>query len=128
MNDELRQRSEEVVELSTFFGAVLGSLRSGIAVLDQELLVRAWNAKMEDLWGMRADEARGRPFVTLDIGLPIDQLASAIRACISTGEETERVVDCTNRRGRAVRCRVTVTRLKGEPAGGVTVAVDELAG
>lgn len=125
MNEELRQRGEELVELSAFFGSVLGSLRSGVAVLDRDLLVRAWNPKMEELWGLRADETQGRPFVTLDIGMPIDQLAGAIRSCLSNGEGDERVLDCTNRRGRHVRCRVTVSPLRGEPACGVTLVVDE---
>jgi two-component system CheB/CheR fusion protein len=82
---------------------------------------------MEELWGVRADEVHGKPFLTLDIGMPIDQLAAAIRSSLSGGEETERVLDCTNRRGRPVRCRVSVTPLKTEPRKGVTVVVDELA-
>lgn len=127
INGELRQRGEELVQLSTFFGAVLGSLRAGVVVLDRDLLVRAWNPKMEALWGLRADEANGKQFVTLDIGLPIDQLASAIRSCLARGEETERVLDCTNRRGDALRCKVTVTALKGVRSPGVTLVVDEVA-
>jgi two-component system CheB/CheR fusion protein len=127
MNEELRQRGDELVDVSTFFGSVLGSLKWGVVVLDRELLVRAWNPRMEELWGVRADEVHGKPFLTLDIGMPIDQLAAAIRSSLSGGEETERVLDCTNRRGRPVRCRVSVTPLKTEPRKGVTVVVDELA-
>jgi two-component system CheB/CheR fusion protein len=126
MNEELRQRGEELVDLSVFFGSILGSLRFGVTVLDRELRVRAWNPRMEDLWGVRADEVEGKPFFTLDIGLPTDQLATAIRSTLSTGEEAERVLDCTNRRGRALRCKIAVTSLKGAPNRGVTLVVDEV--
>jgi len=125
MNHELRQRGEELLEVSTFFGSILGSLHSGIAVLDRELLVRAWNPKMEDLWGLRADEVQGKPFGALDIGLPIDQLTTTIRASLSTGEEGARILDCTTRRGKALRCNVMVTPLTGERRMGVTIVVDE---
>ncbi|MDB4934568.1 MAG: cheR [Labilithrix sp.] len=127
MNEELRQRGDELVEVSGFFGSVLGSLRSGVVVLDRDLLVRTWNPRMEELWGVRADEVDGRPFLTLDIGMPVEEVARAIRTSLSTGEDAERVVECTNRRGRAIRCRVSVTPLRTEPRKGVTVVVDEIS-
>ncbi len=127
MNDELRQRGEELVELSGFMSAILGSLRTGVVVLDRELLVRAWNERMEELWGMRAEEVRGKSFMTLDIGLPIEQLAQAIRDSLADGDEVDRTLDCINRRGRSIRCRVTVTPVKSLPNRGVTLVVEELA-
>jgi two-component system CheB/CheR fusion protein len=127
MNEELRQRGEELLDVSTFFGSILGSLHSGIAVLDRELVVRAWNPRMEDLWGVRADEAQGKPIAALDIGMPIDLLTSTIRTSLSTGEEGERVLDCTTRRGKALRCKITVTPLKTDPRKGVTLVIDEAA-
>jgi len=127
MNEELRQRGEELLEVSTFFGSILGSLHSGIAVLDRELLIRAWNPKMEDLWGVRADEVQGKPFVALDIGLPIGEVTTTIRTSLASGEEGERVLDCTTRRGKALRCKVTVTPLKTDPRKGVTLVVEEAA-
>jgi two-component system CheB/CheR fusion protein len=125
MNEELRQRGEELLDVSTFFGSILATLHSGIAVLDRELLVRAWNPRMEELWGVRADEVAGKPFVALDIGLPIDQLASTIRTSLATGKEGEQVLDCTTRRGKSLRCRVTVTPMKADPSRGVTLVVEE---
>jgi two-component system CheB/CheR fusion protein len=125
MNEELRQRGEELLDVSTFFGSILATLHSGIAVLDRELLVRAWNPRMEELWGIRADEVAGKPFVTLDIGLPIDQLAGTIRTSLATGKEGEQVLDCMTRRGKSLRCRVTVTPMKADPTRGVTLVVEE---
>jgi two-component system CheB/CheR fusion protein len=125
MNEELRQRGEELLEVSTFFGSILATLESGIAVLDRELLVRAWNPRMEELWGVRADEVEGKPFIALDIGLPIDQLAGTIRHSIATGEDGERTLDCTTRRGKPLRCRVRVTPMKAAPGKGVTLVIEE---
>jgi two-component system CheB/CheR fusion protein len=126
MNEELRQRGEELVGVSNFFGSILATLDWGLAVLDHDLLVRVWNPRMEDLWGLRADEVESKPFVTLDIGLPIEHLAGAIRSTLATGVQEKRTVDCTNRRGKAVRCTVTVTPLKAAPRKGVTLVVEEL--
>ena len=127
MNEELRQRGEELLDVSTFFGSILATLHAGIAVLDRELLVRAWNPRMEELLGVRADEVAGKPFGALDIGLPIDQLAGTIRTSLATGKQGEQVLDCTTRRGKAVRCRVTVTPMKTDPSRGVTLVVEEAA-
>ena len=127
MNEELRQRGEELVDVSNFFGSILATLHWGIAVLDRDLLVRVWNPRMEDLWGLRADEVEGKAFVTLDIGLPIELLAGAIRSSLSSGVQEKRTVDGTNRRGKPVRCTVTLTPLKVDPRKGVTLVVEELA-
>lgn len=65
--------------------------------------------------------------MTLDIGLPIDQLAPSIRSCLASGEEVVRVIDCTNRRGKPVRVRVNVTRFDSDSHQGVMVLVEEVA-
>lgn len=127
INEELRRRGEDLVDVSSFFGSILGTLHWGIAVLDHDLLVSVWNPRMEELWGLRADEVEGRPFVTLDIGLPIELLAGAIMSSLSSAVQEKRTVDCTNRRGKALRCTVTVTPLKAAPRKGVSLVVEEHA-
>ncbi len=126
MNDELRQRGEELVELSGFMTATLGSMKSGVVVLDKDLLVRAWNERMSEMWGLRADEVAGKAFMTLDIGLPIEELAAAIRASLASDDEEERTLECVNRRGKPIRCRINVTPMKISPHRGVTLVVEEL--
>ena len=32
-----------------------------MVVLDRDLQVQIWNRQSEDLWGLRADEVRGKP-------------------------------------------------------------------
>lgn len=123
-SEELRLRDEELTNATSLRGAVFASLRPGVAVLDRELLVRAWNLKMENLWGVRFSEVSGKQFVTLDIGLPIEETAGATRTSLGSGEEAQRTVQCTNRRGRSIECRVTVTPLDSQLHQGVTVTVE----
>jgi two-component system CheB/CheR fusion protein len=114
MNDELRLRGDQVDSANAFLHAVVGSLNSGVVVTDRDLKVLAWNQRAEDLWGLRADETLGQHFLGLDIGLPVDDLRPALRACLS-GESADQqlALDAINRRGRAIRCEVRVAPLLG---------------
>ena len=58
-----------------FTETVLAGLRAGVAVVDRDLRVVAWNNEAADLWGIREDEAVGAPLAGLDIGLPLEPLA-----------------------------------------------------
>src|SRR5207244_13184431 len=114
MNDELRQRGDELNRVNAFFESVLMSLRGGVVVLDAQLQVLVWNARSEHLWGLREEEVMGKHFMSLDIGLPVEQLKATIKACLAgTKDLAELEVNATNRRGRALRCRVTCMPLAG---------------
>jgi two-component system CheB/CheR fusion protein len=109
VNEELRQRSDELNHVNAFLESVLSSLPGGAAVIDQNYNVLMWNQRAEDLWGLRADEVRGRSFLGLDIGLPVGDLRPLIRACLGgDGDARDATVDATNRRGKRIRCRVCV--------------------
>jgi two-component system CheB/CheR fusion protein len=128
INEELRQRGDELNRANGFLESILTGLRSGVVVLDRELHVIAWNPRAEDLWGLRSDEVRSQNFLNLDIGLPTDQLRAGIRACLNgDGDHLEQVVPATNRRGRAITCRVTATPLTGgdKEIRGVILLMDE---
>jgi two-component system CheB/CheR fusion protein len=112
INDLLTERTGELNTATAFLGAILGSLDAGVVVLDPEQRVTAWNRGAEELWGVRADEVTGRHFLTLDIGLPVDELRHAIRATLGGGSIEELVVTATNRRGRAIECAITLTPLE----------------
>ncbi|MEO8797354.1 MAG: PAS domain S-box protein, partial [Polyangiaceae bacterium] len=126
MNEELRERGTELNQLNAFFSAILSSLRSGVVVLDNELLVRAWNPRMEDLWGLRADEVQGKHFLNLDIGLPLERLGAPIRRALSSSDEALVTVDSINRRGKAIRCKMSAVRLEGDEPRGVIILFDEV--
>ena len=89
INDELRERTGELNQVNEFLEAILTSLGLGVAVLDAQQRVQVWNRRAEDLWGLRSDEAVDNHFLSLDIGLPSEQLAPALRAVLSGGSERE---------------------------------------
>jgi two-component system CheB/CheR fusion protein len=114
MNDELRVRGEELNRVNTFLESILMSLRGGVAVVDSQLQVIVWNARAEDLWGLREEEVVGRQFLALDIGLPVEKLKQPVKACLAGMKDYVEVeLEATNRRGRPFRCRVTCMPLVG---------------
>jgi two-component system CheB/CheR fusion protein len=115
INTELSVRTNELNRVNTFIRSILSSLRDGVVVLDPEMMVLAWNARSEDLWGLREPEVIGKHFLNLDIGLPVEKLRPAIRECLQgdgNGAQ-ELTVSATNRRGKAIDCVVTCTPLNG---------------
>ena len=77
VNEELRLRGEERDKLNGFLQSILGSLKSGVIVVDRDLHVQVWNARSEDLWGLRMEEVRDKNLLGLDIGLPLDRIKPA---------------------------------------------------
>ena len=72
---------------------------------------------------------RGKNFLNLDIGLPVQSLRQSIRACLAletTHQET--MVDAVNRRGRGIRCKVSCTPLttQGQGTHGAILVMEEL--
>jgi two-component system CheB/CheR fusion protein len=119
INDELRIRTTELNDVNTFLEAILTSLHVGVIVLDAEQRVRIWNARAEELWGLRSEEVDGEHVLSLDIGLPVQSLRASIRAVLAGEvEASEDVVAATNRRGRAIEC--SVRSLPLAPDGAVT--------
>ncbi len=118
INDELRERTSELNQVNDFLETILTSLGFGVAVLDPQQRVQVWNRRAEDLWGLRQDEAVDNHFLGLDIGLPSEQLASALRAVLGGSSEREsREVEAVNRRGRPIMCAATVLPLVGAAPG-----------
>ena len=104
INDELRQRGEELNAANAFLQSVMASLRGGVAVVDRELRLLAWGRHAEELWGLRLGEVSGQHLLNLDIGLPVERLRPALKACLSGDSAIEQVVvDAVNRRGRPIQ-------------------------
>lgn len=112
MNDEQREHGEEVDRLNLFLEGILGNLRVGVAVVDRENRVQLWNEGSRELWGLRADEAEGEDLLSLDIGLPVEQLRKPLDAAISDGHQnTDLTLAALNRRGQKFNCEVRVMPL-----------------
>jgi two-component system CheB/CheR fusion protein len=129
MNDQLQLRSDELRHVNSHLHSILSSLRAAVVVLNPELGVEVWSNKAHDLWGLRSDEVYGEPFMSLDIGLPVAELEAPIRQCLDGGPQgAELTLDGINRRGRAIRCRVTCTRLSdGSDSGGIILLMEEVS-
>lgn len=127
INGELRQRSDGVEDLNAFMESVLTSLRLGVAVVNNELKVKMWHGRAEDLWGLRPSEVYDRPLMSLDMGLPLDLVKLLVQDTIAQPNEThELLVDAINRRGRRIRCRIVGTTVHMEGKTGAVLLMEEV--
>jgi two-component system CheB/CheR fusion protein len=115
INDVLRLRGEELDTTRAFAASTLRSLGSAVVVVDTDLRVYVWGPGAEDLWGLRADEATGRAFAELDIGLPVTEVVPVLERTLSGNPaRTETVIEAINRRGRPVRMLLECLVLRDE--------------
>ncbi len=115
-NEELLRRGDELDTTNAFLTSVLGGMRSGLVVVDQNFEILAWNRQSEDLWGLRSEEVLGKNFLNLDIGLPVQELRTQVRDCLSGGAKRGgTTVDVINRRGQQIRVTVYCTPLAASP-------------
>ena len=134
INDELRDRTSDLNQVNDFLEAILTSLGIGVAVVDRQQRVQIWNHRAEDLWGLRQDEAVEHHLLSLDIGLPVEQLAGPLRTVLSGSSEREHaLLEAVNRRGRAIECVTTIMPLlsaadgdgDGTPVRGAIVLMED---
>jgi len=110
INDALGERSIELEEAKSFADSLVNSIHYGMVIVDREMRVIVWNRGCEDLWGLRSDEVTGQLLVSLDIGLPLDDIKPLLgKAFVDPDITAETVIDAVNRRGRAARVRVMCT-------------------
>jgi two-component system, chemotaxis family, CheB/CheR fusion protein len=131
-NEQLRQSGDELNRANAFLENVLSNFHDGLAVVDSDLRVHAWNAQAEDLWGLRSAEVQGKHLMNLDIGLPVEQLRQPLRRCFSGESPFERLtVSATNRRGRTIDVDLSCTPLavgKNATWGAIVTMLDKSRG
>jgi len=128
INDELRERTDQLNQSKSFLESIMASLYVAAVVVDPNFSILMWNREATDLWGLREDEVQGQSLLSLDIGLPVEQLRNPVRAVLNGRSEFQEVLlEATNRRGRAIQCRVTGTPLLGEDKSirGVILLIEE---
>ena len=107
MNQEQRSGARDVDRLNLFLEGILGNLGLAVVVLDTDQRIQVWNPSAAELWGLRADEAEGQDFLSLDIGLPLDELKGPIQSVLADPPTAgDLTVAAVNRRGRAFTCAV----------------------
>ena len=109
-NDRLRQHEEELNHSNVFLNAILGSLRAGLAVLGDDLTIKVWNELAVELWGVRSEEVRGRPFTDLDIGLPVANLVAPVQDILSQQDGDHRSHRADRRRDQPKGSAIPVPR------------------
>lgn len=128
VRQELRERKHQLADSRTFLQALLSSARSGVAIVDPELRVVAWNEASEALWGVPSSAAVDRRLEELDTAIPMNDVASSLRE-VAEGKRRrwKTRLEARNRHGRAiqvgVRC-VPFVDEGGEPRGAV-ILVEE---
>jgi len=129
MNDELRIRTEDIHRANAFLESILGGLHAGVVVTDEELRIQAWNDHARDLWGLDSGEVHGQYLLTLEMGLPLDDVLPLLRGILNgSSKDGELVLEATNRRGRQILCRVRVAPMTGpdDEVRGAIVIMDEV--
>ena len=117
MNQEQTERTVELDRLNLFLEGLLGGLGVGVVVVDRDQRIQVWNASSSELWGLHANEVDGEHFLSLDIGLPVEQLKDPLRAALGDEPKTSEVeVPAVTRRGRSIACSVRIQPLM-TPAG-----------
>jgi two-component system, chemotaxis family, CheB/CheR fusion protein len=128
INDELHERTDEVNRARAFLESIMASLHAAAIIIDANFTVLMWNPEASEQWGLRTNEVEGHSLLTLDIGLPVEQLRAPVRAILSrTSPYEEIVLETTNRRGKAIQCRITCTPLIGSDTNisGVILLIEE---
>ena len=115
MNDELRDRTDETLHANTFLASVLSSIHQGVVVVDRTLRIVAWSRRAAELWGLRDDEVEGEHLLNLDIGLPVRRLREPIKHVLGGDDAAEIELDGHDRRGKAVRVRISFAPLRNRP-------------
>ena len=130
LNEQVHQRSDELDLANGYLRSILAGLRAAVVVLSTDLRIEIWSDKAQELWGLRSDEVHGQPFLSLDIGLPVQELRKPILDCAENGSHFHEILaEGINRRGRPIKCRVTCTPLgnNGRRPTGVILLMEDAA-
>jgi two-component system CheB/CheR fusion protein len=130
INEQLRGRTEELDQTNSFLGSVLRSLGSAVIVLNEDLRVRVWSPGAEDLWGLRPDEAESKELPSLDIGLPVAEIAPKLRQVLTDAQadgNMDAMVTAINRRGKTVKLAIAASPMRTEEGtvSGVILVIDQ---
>jgi two-component system CheB/CheR fusion protein len=114
INGELRDRTTEVDQVNSYLESILTGLHASVIVVDNDLLVRVWNGRSFDMWGARREEVEGRPFLSLDIGFPVEVLRDRLYATLKgDAPDGSAISEATTRRGHRARFLSRVKPLTG---------------
>jgi two-component system CheB/CheR fusion protein len=126
LNAELESRTAELNRLDAFHRGLLDRLEHGLAVLDREGIVLAWNQAAEQMWGLQADHVVSRHFFTLPLGDGTQRIRDAFDTVQATGASAEVPDVAVARRGSSRQGAMRLLPLRN-PTGHLTGVVAVLA-
>ncbi len=125
VNQTLERERHELGAARGLLAAIVSAVPFGVWVVDAELVVRLWNGRASEIWGVDSENAVGRALVALGIVFPVGELEASICAAVQRGEGNRYVTAAVSAcDGRTLSCHVTVTRLghdRGTPWGAIVV-------
>ena len=89
LNMELEARTAELNRLDTYHHSILDSLEEGVLAVDRSLVVRSWNAVVQHMWGLTADQVLGRPFASLPLGSAPEAVVPTLQRVVDGGVPEE---------------------------------------
>jgi two-component system, chemotaxis family, CheB/CheR fusion protein len=95
-----------------------------VTVINRDLDIQVWNKQAEEMWGLRREEVVGQRFLSLDIGLPTDELWPLIRKALAGDGMQQTELAAVNRRVRSILVRVVCMPLiagANQPTGAILV-------
>lgn len=112
INQVLATQTEQLQHAHSYLDSILSTLSLAVVVVSADLTVELWNDQAFELWGLREEEVKGRPLLSLDIGLPVDELEAPLRRCLEDrSQRLELLLDARTRLGRRVQCRIQCAAL-----------------
>ena len=130
INDELRERTDELERAQPLPGGG-----------PHEPAARAWSwstgscgcwsgtGRPRTCGGCVPTRSIGQHLLNLDIGLPVQRLRPALKACLNgTTSQTQVTLEAINRRGKKIICQVTCSPLLGPDTtvAGAIIVMDEV--
>jgi two-component system CheB/CheR fusion protein len=112
-NKQLARRTEELDQANALLESILASVDAGLAVIDSDFEILVWNQAAEEMWHLSAEEAEGRSFLSLDAGLPVDELVEPVRDFLAGDVTKDRTIvrlDASNAEERSIEVHISELR------------------
>lgn len=119
--------TDRIEETNRFLETILGSMQTALIVLNNDFNVLVWNKQAADLFGPRPEEAHGKAFFSLDMGLPLEDLQSPIHKMMGSHHKYEEtIVDAVSRTGKAMRCKIGISSFDGSNGCGLVLIANHV--
>ena len=114
LNRMLEERSAELRRLDAYHMSVVNSVETALIVLDSKLTVMTWSRGAASMWGVRTEDAVGRPFFMVPLGDVLKVLHPAVEAVVATGQpQFLGDIPANGPGGAPARVTLRVSRLDG---------------